>query len=82
MFAFGWFAFELLDGFVKLPNVSSPVKSLNAFNSPPADPIGAKNIETSMQLDDRKVYPVQEHFPFIQAPFLLQWYGHVFLVKQ
>lgn len=39
----------------------------------PADwPTGAIRIETSAQLDDKNVFPVQRHLPFMQAPFLLQ----------
>lgn len=34
--------------------------------------MGALKIETSAQLVDKNVSPVQIHFPLIHAPFLLQ----------
>lgn len=54
-------------------SVNKPVGSVMAFSRPPVYPTGAFNIETSMQLWDKSVTPVQRHFPFTHAPFLLQW---------
>lgn len=62
--------------------ISPDAPSTIAFNRPPVVPTGAKNIEISTQLFVSYVDPVQRHFPFIHAPFLLQWYGQVFLELQ
>lgn len=52
--------------------------SIIAVNNPPVEPIGAKYIDISMQLDENYVEPVHKHFPSMHAPFLLQWYGQLF----
>lgn len=48
----------------------------------PTLPTGDKYIEISMQLPLSYVVEVHRHLPSIHAPFLLQWYGQVFLFLQ
>ncbi len=43
------------------------------WSNPPVLPIGAINIETSMQLGVNNNEPVHKHLPFKHWPFLLQW---------
>ena len=46
--------------------------SVREFSKPPVRPTGARNIETSTQLEDSYVEAVHIHLPSMQAPFLLQ----------
>lgn len=61
------------DDGIEFRSVNKIAWSVREAVSPPVNPIGAFNIETSMQLWVKLVTPVHKHFPLIHAPFLLQW---------